>query len=502
MDTETESEIQKFYKHKIVFVTGGSGFLGKVIIEKLLRSTEAKRIYVMIRPKQGQDINERFAAWENDPVFTTLLDAQPKSLERVMPIAGDCQASDLGINEEDRRLLVEEVQVVLHSAATVRFMEPLHVALAINTRAAGLMLQLAKEMTRLEVFVHISTAFSNCVVNHIEERYYPEHLNCTVDQVLQLTDNLSEEMVDGITTTLLDKFPNTYTYTKALAEQLIQREAGDMPICVYRPGVIIASYKEPMSGWIDNLNGPIALLYGAAFGIVRVSWANYQAQAGIVPVDYCANMALVCAWKTAQETTRPADPPIYNHVPSDQNLITWGGFRDKAKDHVRDYPLTQMMWCPFLHFTSSGLLFRLAAFFYHIIPGFLIDMALRLRGQKSRMLKLYDKVHKNIVILSPFTIKSWGFESDNAVKLWQSLTPRDKVLFEFNMRDLDWDNYFLNALRGMRIYMGKEDPGEESIKRGQAVLNRFLTLHRILQCILSSAFAFIMWSLLKYLVNF
>lgn len=39
-----------------------------VIIEKLLRTTEAKRIYVLIRPKQGQDVQQRIAAWKEDAV--------------------------------------------------------------------------------------------------------------------------------------------------------------------------------------------------------------------------------------------------------------------------------------------------------------------------------------------------------------------------------------------------------------------------------------------------
>jgi len=39
-----------------------------VIIEKLLRTTDVKRIYSMIRPKRGQDIQERIALWKKEPV--------------------------------------------------------------------------------------------------------------------------------------------------------------------------------------------------------------------------------------------------------------------------------------------------------------------------------------------------------------------------------------------------------------------------------------------------
>ncbi|KAH8383417.1 hypothetical protein KR009_008479 [Drosophila setifemur] len=463
------SEVQSFYKDKIVFLTGGSGFLGKVIIEKLLRSTEVKRIYVLLRSKRGQDIQERFASWESHPVFNYLMKADPKIMERLAPICGDCQEPDLGLSNSDRQLLVDEVQIVLHSAATVRFVEPLHIALAINTRGTHLMLQLAREMQHLVAFVHVSTAYSNCVVDNIKERFYPEHLTCPAAKVLVLDETLNSDLVDSMAPALLGNYPNTYTYTKALAEQLIQ-QAGDLPICIFRPGIIIASYKEPLTGWIDNLYGPMAVLYGSAIGILRITLLNVKAQAGIVPVDYCANMVIACAWNTAVERKKlHPEPVIYNYSPSNDNLITWEGFRDKAQHLSSYYPMSQMMWVPFLHCTSIPWLFRLMAYFYHLLPGYAIDLVLRLSGRKPKMLKLYDQIHKNIEILAPFVNISWHFDTANTQRLWRRMTAVDQKLFVFDMQSLNWDDYFVHALSGIRLYLGKDEPGEESLERGQRI---------------------------------
>jgi len=142
-----------------------------------------------------------------------------------VPVAGDCELPDLGISAEDRKLLENEVQIVIHSAATVRFDEPLKVALDINTRGTLLMVQLAKEMPRLEAFVHVSTAFSNCMNRHINEAYYPGNLTISFDKILALRDMLSNDLIDNMTPALLGQFPNTYAFTKALAEQVVQREA-------------------------------------------------------------------------------------------------------------------------------------------------------------------------------------------------------------------------------------------------------------------------------------
>lgn len=52
--------IRKFYDGAEIFITGGSGFIGKVLVEKLLRSCpRIKTIYLLMRPKKGETSEER-----------------------------------------------------------------------------------------------------------------------------------------------------------------------------------------------------------------------------------------------------------------------------------------------------------------------------------------------------------------------------------------------------------------------------------------------------------
>ncbi|KAK4291379.1 hypothetical protein Pmani_035791 [Petrolisthes manimaculis] len=53
------SEITEFYRNKTIFITGGTGFMGKVLVEKLLRSCPVRRIYLLMRPKRGVDVEQR-----------------------------------------------------------------------------------------------------------------------------------------------------------------------------------------------------------------------------------------------------------------------------------------------------------------------------------------------------------------------------------------------------------------------------------------------------------
>lgn len=52
--------IPEFYKNRDILVTGGTGFVGKLLIEKLLRSCNViGRIFILLRPKRSKSINER-----------------------------------------------------------------------------------------------------------------------------------------------------------------------------------------------------------------------------------------------------------------------------------------------------------------------------------------------------------------------------------------------------------------------------------------------------------
>jgi thioester reductase-like protein len=55
-----DSEIQKYYAGKCVFITGATGFLGKVLIEKLLRCCpEINKIYILVRHKKNKSPQQR-----------------------------------------------------------------------------------------------------------------------------------------------------------------------------------------------------------------------------------------------------------------------------------------------------------------------------------------------------------------------------------------------------------------------------------------------------------
>lgn len=67
------SEIQQYFAGSTAFVTGGTGFLGRLLVEKLLRTCkDLKKIYLLVRPKKGKTPQQRFNDYFNDPVGAVL----------------------------------------------------------------------------------------------------------------------------------------------------------------------------------------------------------------------------------------------------------------------------------------------------------------------------------------------------------------------------------------------------------------------------------------------
>lgn len=61
--------VKEFYENSEIFITGGTGFIGKVMVEKLLRSCgNIKTIHLLMRVKKGVTVSERIKQITDDVV--------------------------------------------------------------------------------------------------------------------------------------------------------------------------------------------------------------------------------------------------------------------------------------------------------------------------------------------------------------------------------------------------------------------------------------------------
>lgn len=69
---------------------------------------------------------------------------------------------------------------------------------------------------------------------------------------------------------------------------------------------------------------------------------------------------------------------------------------------------------------------------------------------------MYKKIYKNQIYTSPFGLKEHEFEDFNVMNLIERQNHSDKVLFNVNLANLQWDKYFENCVRGCLQFIFKE----------------------------------------------
>ncbi|NXW40937.1 FACR1 reductase, partial [Nyctiprogne leucopyga] len=433
------SSVSAYYNGKTILITGATGFMGKVLVEKLLRSSpDVKALYILVRPKAGQSMQERVANMLKCKVFDRVREDCPNFHEKIKPINAELTQPKLAISAEDEEELLTRVNVVFHCAATVRFDEPLKHALQLNVMGTQWLLELARQMQNLEAFIHISTAYANCVRKFIDEVIYPPPAE--PKKLFDLVEWLDESIIQDITPKLLGDWPNTYTYTKALSEYLIQQEKGNLNIAIIRPSIVGASWHEPFPGWIDSFNGTSGIFVAAGKGILRTVIANNEAVADMIPVDVAINLTLAAGWYTAVH--RPKNMLVYNCTTGGINPFFWGEM---------DKPLmlkgTLIDLFPFQIILYLRVFFLLSSITTVIFPAF----------TKMRMMKIINRLHKSMMLLQYFSTQSWDWSSDNMNMLMSHLNTEDKKLYNFDVRQLHWSEYIESYCLGAKKYLLNED---------------------------------------------
>lgn len=153
--------------------------------------------------------------------------------------------------------------------------------------------------------------------------------------------------------------------------------------------------------------------------------------------------------------------------------ITWNEYITLNHLYNEKYPFSNMIWAPMFTTTSSRVRNVFNRFFFHFIPAVLMDAGLIIRLQKPRLVTMYKKINKFSDVIQYFCTNEWTFTNENIRKLWASMNSCDRQLFFMNIADICWLDYFKSYMKGIRIYLVKDDLGtlsEAKIKKNRFVL--------------------------------
>uniref|UniRef100_A0A8D8M6F2 Fatty acyl-CoA reductase n=2 Tax=Cacopsylla melanoneura TaxID=428564 RepID=A0A8D8M6F2_9HEMI len=498
IQVETAAEtVADFYKNGEILLTGGTGFMGKLMIDKILRSfPDINNIYLMVRNKRGLTPEERVEKIFKTAIFDPLNREVPDFRSKIKLIPADIESENLGLSPENKKLLLSKVNIVFHCAASVRFDEELQIGVKTNLYATSQMLNLAKQCPHLKMFIYVSTAFSHFKMRtNVEEKLYkPDSSYRELIQVLKLSPNDPE--LKQLKKKYSKENANTYCLTKAASEELLSEEGRSYPVCIFRPSIVISTAKDPIPGWIDNLYGPTGLVTGVQAGVVRSIYCDPDVIADMVPVDLAVN-ALVCCTRDAYNRIQqdPSTLPIYNYVSSKDNPITWYEFQSKAFDHGVKNPPSRCLWYCFSYMVASKTLHTFLAFMLHYLPGYLFDMMFWATGQPMRLIPIYRRLDRASDALEPFSTQNWTFDNQNVQDTWTRLSSEERDKFPFNIRDLDWDSYMIDYIRGTMIHHLQDSMEPDVRKKALKRYYRLYLCHLLLKGVIIFLIGLLFWSI-------
>ena len=462
---------------------------------------------------------------------------------RCSVLDGDITEPLLGLPPATVDRLSGQVDAVVNCAGLVSFNPPLEVGLKINTYGVRNAVELCQ---RLDVpLVHVSTAFAvgnrSGLVFEDEELvgFFPRKgeldgrdfsLQNELDDAARLVKRLREQAEDHaltsefrtralerleeegrdwrdektlrlavgrerklwLTQKLTDAgmdrakswgWPNTYTYTKSLGEQVIAGTP-ELRYAIVRPSIVESALRYPFPGWNEGFTTSAPLAYAGLKGH-RLIPAAERAILDIIPVDLVAGSLIAI---TARAIQHP-DRRVYQQASGDTNpfyaarsvelvgLYRRRFFREKetgsallneVKSRLEPQSVSKRSFL-----TRSAPLFATGA---RLVRQAIEDhgprwgaprvsaLLERTKEQLERVEEQASSLSSLIELFLPFIWENrYVFRCDNTRALYAAMQPEDAAKIPWDPHAIDWRRYFLEVhLPGLEkwVFPGLEEERE------------------------------------------
>jgi nucleoside-diphosphate-sugar epimerase len=490
LNPEASSKVLEQLRGKHVLITGTTGFLGKVVLEKLVRAVpDIGGIHLLIRGnKRHPDARARFyEEIASSSVFDRLRQEDNEAFEsfiedRIHCVTGEVTESLFGLAGDRFRKLANGIDVVINSAASVNFREELDKALAINTLCLQNVAELARQNTSLAV-LQVSTCYVNGMnsgqitesvvkpagesLPRSSEGYYEidELVRLLEDKIADVRSRysgkvLEKKLVDlGIREANHYGWSDTYTFTKWLGEQLLLKALSGRALTILRPSIIESALEEPAPGWIEGVKVADAIILAYAREKVTLFPGKRSGVIDVIPVDLVANAIILAA---AEALGEPPRRRIYQCCSGSSNPVSLGEFIDhlmaESKSNFADYDQL------FYRQPTKPFIAVNRRLFDAVVGGVRIPLSitgkvLRLLGQNRelKVLRNLDTTRSLATIFGFYTAPDYIFRNDDLLALASRMGELDKVLFPVDPRQIDWAVYLRKIhLAGLNRYALKE----------------------------------------------
>ena len=455
--------------------------------------------------------------------------------DKVVVLGGDIGDPNLGYSEEEAQRVADDVDVIINSAGNVTFNPTLESALRTNVVGTQNVIAFAKRMKR-PALVHVSTCFvagnrsgsvweSETVPGYFPRREELQGIEFSAQQEIKdcarLAERVREEARDAMMvarfrdlarkrlneegrdandpdalglavarerkvwtrTRLTDLgverskwwgWPNIYTYTKALGEQLVAAET-DMVRAIVRPSIVESALAYPFPGWNEGFTTTAPIIFLVLKGQTQLP-ADEKLILDITPVDQVASVMLAVAAQACvrqpelvyQAATGDSNPNNMQRIIGLVGLFKRQHFQEKETGFKLVNELASRMEprpVPTSTFekTSIPMLNAVAKKASSLLDraqprwggGRAVEVIERIKSSVDRVEEVTRETTEAFEMFSPFTVENaYIFRSDNVRSLFAEIREEERSLLSWHPENFDWYDYWLNIhLPGLKKWV-------------------------------------------------
>jgi HAD superfamily hydrolase (TIGR01490 family) len=517
--------IAEAFKGKTVLVTGTTGFLGKTIVEKCLRSVpDVGRIYLAIRSSVRRPAADRLEREVlSSPAFKRLKDELGEDgfarvvKEKLAVLEIDLGVDGVGLSEAGRRQLAE-CDIVIHSAAAVEFDNPADLSAQTNLLGAARLVDAVKQAGSRPHLVHISTAFVGGLLRGLVREYPPldpglnwrheaevltsmrgpiEDESRTPEVLRKLraearsrmgpagtpaqaraTERLREKWVKD---RLVERgrvhanamgFTDIYSFTKAMAEHAVVELHGDVPLSIVRPSIIESALAEPFPGWLEGFRMAEPLILAFARNVLRDFSGLPDSLLDVIPADFVVNTVLAVAANPPPDSK----PRIYHAASGGRNPLRLRRVSDEATVYFTKNPLRdrygQAIGTPSWTFPSRTELATRARTALRLTEAaqWLVErlpLGANVSELSDDLNAERDRLERGVNLIQlygVYTEVDCIFDTRNVTALWKRLPEAERTVFPFDAELYDWTHYFQDVHFPTVVRMSR---AETAARRGR-----------------------------------
>ena len=495
--------IAEALKGKTILVTGSTGFLGKSIVEKCLRSIpEVGRINLAIRSSARRPASERLEREVlSSPAFKRLKEERGEAAfaklvkDKLSVVEIDLGRDGLGLSDEGREQL-QACEIVIHSAAAVEFDNPADLSAQTNLLGAARMVEALKATGSRPHLVHVSTAYVGGMLRGLvreeaphdpglnwrheaavlanlrgpveEESRRPELMKkfarearsrmgpAGTPAVARTTERLRDRWVKD---RLIERgrvhanamgFADIYSFTKAMAEHAVVELHGDIPLSIVRPSIIESALEEPFPGWLEGFRMAEPLILAFGRGILRDFSGLPDSVLDIIPADFVVNTVLAVA------ANPPADskPRVYHAASGSRNPLRFRQMEESAARYFAKHPLRdrygQAIGTPHWTYPTREELSTRARTALRFVEA--AQWAVERLPLGASVADLSDDLNAErerldrglnlIQLYGVYTEVDCIFDTRNLMSVWEKVPAAERAVFPFDAALYDWEHYF------------------------------------------------------------